>query len=143
MEVSVQFHALAALPSEKEHSSPIEYETEWAPEPVGKLWRGEKTPVPSGNRTSVAQPVAKSVYWLSCRGSHISYSHCRVRLCLMGLVPRVLTDSESLWADACARDLSQEERNAIWGQPSVVYRQGWRPGVSHKPNQTAAKACTV
>jgi hypothetical protein len=41
--VSVQLHALAALPPGKEPLVPTEQWTEWSPEPVCILWRKEKS----------------------------------------------------------------------------------------------------
>jgi hypothetical protein len=41
MEISGQYHTLAALTPEKEFQVPNGEEAGWAPVPVWKLWRGE------------------------------------------------------------------------------------------------------
>jgi hypothetical protein len=55
MEVSGQFHAPAALPSEKKPLLPIGKEDGWAPEPVWTWLRRGKFPFSAGIRTTVHQ----------------------------------------------------------------------------------------
>jgi hypothetical protein len=49
MEMNGQLHAPAALPAEKQHPLPIEYEAGWASEPVWTLCRRVKSLSPTGN----------------------------------------------------------------------------------------------
>jgi hypothetical protein len=63
--MSDQLHVPASLTLKKEPQLPTGYEAGWDPEPVWKRWQRE-VPAPAWNWTPVVQPVARSLYWLSC-----------------------------------------------------------------------------
>jgi hypothetical protein len=63
MEVSGQFHAMAALLLGSEPLVPIGQEVEWAPEPNLDSMAGRKNiAVPTDNRTPVVQSIAYSLF---------------------------------------------------------------------------------
>jgi hypothetical protein len=64
MEANGQLHALDALPPEKEPLVPIGWEAGWTPKTVWTRWRRDKIPANARNRTTVAQSVAQSLYWV-------------------------------------------------------------------------------
>jgi hypothetical protein len=59
MEVSGHLHSLVALPPGKGPSVPTVQEAGWAPEPVWKLWRREKSLALAGNQIPAVHPVAR------------------------------------------------------------------------------------
>jgi hypothetical protein len=58
MEVNGQVHAAASLALVLEAPVSIGQEARWAPEPVWKLRRSEKSIAPAENRTLVVQPTS-------------------------------------------------------------------------------------
>jgi len=64
MEVSGQLQDPAVLPPRKEPSVPIWYDAGCDPGPVWTRWRREKFLATAGNRTTVVQYMAFSIYWI-------------------------------------------------------------------------------